>query len=104
MQRTSPILAIPPRARGREANAAEPLETPHCITRGLKQSCGTGLVTRQNGPAGQDSLHDWNGPAFDKAKHERKVNEWATECATHIFPSKNRNSCTLKKEKNEEKR
>ena len=24
------------------------------------------------------------------------MNEWATECATHIFPSKNRNSRTLK--------
>ena len=48
-------------------NATEPLKKPHCITRGLKQSCGTGLATRQNGPAGQDLLHDWNGSVFDKA-------------------------------------
>ena len=37
----------------------------------------------------------------DKAQHKRKVNEWATECATHIFPSKNRNSRTLKKKKSQ---
>ncbi len=29
------------------------------------------------------------------------MNEWATECATHIFPSKNRNSRTLKKKEKE---
>ena len=32
----------------------------------------------------------------DKAHHKSKMNEWTTECATHIFPSKNRNSRTLK--------
>ena len=48
-------------------NATEPLKKPHCITRGLKQSCKTRLATRQNGPAGQDLLHDWNGSASDKA-------------------------------------
>ena len=52
--RTSPILAIPPRARGPDS-----------------------ILNRQ-----------W--------QHKRKVNERATECATHIFPSKNRNSRTLK--------
>ena len=25
----------------------------------------------------------------DKAHHKSKVNEWVTECAMHIFPSKN---------------
>ena len=26
---------------------------------------------------------------IDKVQHKSNVNEWATECATHIFPSKN---------------
>ena len=47
-----------------------------------------------------DTCYTASGPRAgfltDKAQHKRKVNEWATECATHIFPSKNRNSRTLK--------
>ena len=33
----------------------------------------------------------------DEAHQNRKVKEWVTDCATHIFPSKNWNSRTLKK-------
>ena len=29
------------------------------------------------------------GSLSDKVQHKRKMNEWVTECATHIFPSKN---------------
>ena len=29
------------------------------------------------------------GSLTDKVQHKRKMNEWVTECATHIFPSKN---------------
>ena len=47
-----------------------------------------------------DTCYTASGPRAgfltDKAQHKRKVNEWATECATHIFQSKNRNSRTLK--------
>ena len=40
----------------------------------------------------------------DKAQHRSRVDEWVTECATHIFPSKNSNSRPLKKKKKKKKK
>ena len=90
-------FSCPPKTTGRVGRA---LKIPHTPERGALTTARPLLVNAR--PTGEtcaknlaDTCYTASGPRAgistltDKAHHNRKVNEWATECATHIFPSKN---------------